>query len=364
MRMKHCSSTIGVFRQFTPRLLFLFMGLFPVDVAGQVLADDEPAAVIDAVMNDFMDRAGATAGTVAISQGDRILCHRAYGFADRRKTVATRDNSVMRIASCTKPVTLAAVEALVAQQKLSWDQSVYEYLSISPASGELGDARIPKISLRHLADHKGGWDRNATFDPLFSIEGIKRELKLQNVGKRQIVRYMWTRPLQFDPGEQYCYSNFGYMLLGMVIEKANGKSYIASLRELVGEPAGIDDLMISNPYASARNLREVDYPAESELDARIHEAAGGIVTSSVSLCRFMGKWWLDGVPREGERNRFFYQIGSHPLTTTALIEQRLDGLNYAILLNARREETYNDDNEAIRRKFNEILDEIGDSLGD
>lgn len=349
---------------FIQRLIFLLAGTLPALATAQNPISSDPSAAIDDVMNEFMDRSSATAGTVAVSRGDTILFQRAYGFGDRRKSAPTRDNALMRIASCTKPVTLAAVEALVGQNKLSWDQSVYEYLSITPASGELGDPRIPLIKLRHLADHSGGWDRDATFDPLFSIEGIGRELKIQNVGKRQIVRYMWSSPLQFEPGERTCYSNFGYLLLGMVIEKATGKSYIVALRELVGDPAGIDDLTLSNPYPTARNLHEVDYPRESALDSRIHDAAGGIATSAVSLCRFMGEWWLDGVPRTGDRNIFLYQIGTHPLTTTALIEQRLDGLNYAILLNARREESYKEDNEAIRKRFNEVLDEIGDSLDD
>ena len=78
----------------------------------------------------------------------------------------------------------------------------------------------------------------------------------------------------------------------------------------------------------------------------------------------MSRYWLDGVPRRDHRNIYLYHFGTHPQTTTALMEQRLDGLHYAILFNSRREESYMADNDRIREQLNLVLDAIGGKLGD
>ncbi len=319
---------------------------------------------LDRLMTEFMQLTGATAGTLAINRSGESIFSDAWGHSDRRQKVPTRIQTTMRLASCTKPVTRAAIESLIAAGKFQRDESIFDYLNIRPAGGQPGDARIPDITIQHLLDHTGGWDREATFDPLYRTDEIGRELGIGRVQKRHIAKYMWSRPLQSEPGAEEHYSNFGYLLLGLAIEKATGKSYLESIRELIGEPLGIDDFSISSPSRSARTPREVTYPRENRLNLKLRDSASGLVCSAPSLCKFMDAWWIDGRPRNDYRNVYLFQIGSHPQTTTTIMEQRLDGLDYALMLNARREETYNDDNLRIRELFNDWLDRNGDRLGE
>ncbi len=324
------------------------------------LATDE----IDVAMRDFMEWTGAAAATVAVGRSGEITFEKGYGYSDRRGKSQTRTDVTMRLASCTKPVTRALVESLVLEGVIDRETRIYEFLGIVPGNGGLADERVKLITIQHLIEHRGGWDRDATFDPMFRTDEIAKELKIARLEKHHIARYMWSRPLQSDPGAEDHYSNFGYLLLGLAIEKATGESYLHNVRERIGKPLGIDDLSISSAVRAARPSREVFYENENRLNLRLRDSSSGLVASAPSMCKFLGAWWMDGVPRNDYRNVYFYHFGSHPHTTTTILEQRLDGLDYVLMLNARREETYHEDNARIRERFSEVLDRIGSSLGD
>jgi CubicO group peptidase (beta-lactamase class C family) len=327
--------------------------------------DDVDAAEtrVDAAVQQFMELTGATAAAVAVGRAGEIVYQKGYGFSDRRQQVPTRDDVTMRLASCTKPITRALIELLIVEGKIERDTRIFEYLGISPPDDRLADERVREITVAHLLEHTGGWDRDATFDPEYHTDEIARELRVPRLEKRHIARYMWSQPLQADPGTTVHYSNFGYLLLGLVIEKATGMSYIEAVRERIGEPLGIDDFSLSSANPSARSEREVWYRNENRMDLRLRDSSSGLVTSAPSLCRFLGAWWMDGVPRNDYRDVFFFHFGTHPLTTTTIMEQRLDGLDYVLMFNARREDSFDADNESIRDQFNRVLDEAGSALG-
>ena len=330
----------------------------------QIEQQNESQAAIDQVMGQLMQICDASAATIAIGRGDAIVFQKGYGFSDRQRKVPTKLDATMRIASCTKPITRTAVEVLIRRGKLQRDTLIFDFLGIPPDENGLNDERIRQITIEHLMNHEGGWDRDATFDPLFNTDKIAQKLRVRNVEKNHIVRYMWSMPLQFDPGTENRYSNFGYLLLGLAIEKATGESWINSVRELIATPLGVDDFSLSSASSSARAPGEVTYERESNINSRIRDSSDGLTTSAPSLCKFMSDYWLDGVPRGDFRSIYIYYFGTHPQTTTAVMEQRLDGLHYAILFNSRREESYMADNERIREQFNLVLDGIGGKLGD
>ncbi len=323
---------------------------------------DVPA--IDQAIQSYMQLTGATAATVAINMDRKLVYSNGYGFADSKQRVPTRSISTMRIASCTKPFTRIAVQKLIDQGKLSPETKIFELLRIPPAKNELVDARIRQVTVSHLMNHTGGWDRFSTFDPMYELEMVKRGLKINaQPSQRQIVEFMWTKPLQQDPGTKKFYSNFGYMLLGLALEKTTGESYIQSIRRIIGQPLGIDDLSISSKRRRSRHPREVYYANETNLNLQLLDSASGLACSAASLCKFMSEYWLDGVHRDVKRNRYFYQIGTHPFTTTTIMEQRLDGIDFALMLNARRNESFDEDNNRIRAQFNTVLDQARTELG-
>ena len=92
-----------------------------------------------------------------------------------------------------------------------------------------GDARIPNITVQHLLDHQGGWDSavSPVGDPVFDTIQVSTELGLNYPAQpTNVISWMFAKPLDFTPGSQSAYANFGYQILGRVIEKASGKSFV------------------------------------------------------------------------------------------------------------------------------------------
>lgn len=315
---------------------------------------------IDDEVRRCMQAIGATAATMAVSHDGRIVYSKGYGYSDRNQRIPTSPRSTMRLASCTKPFTAAAIEILIKRGDISRDIKVYDYLDIKPFR-KLVDERIRDITVAHLLDHRGGWDRDQTFDPIYEIDTIKKTMGIRRLRKQHIVRYMWNNPLQVAPGSEEHYSNFGYLLLGMVIEKATGKSYVNSIRELITEPTDAGEIFISSPIRENRKSREVHYPEENQLDFHLRDSASGLATTTETLCYFMSHYWLTGAPLD-RRRLYYYQFGSQAFTTTTIMEQRLDRVHFAIMFNRRRNDTYNEDNDAIRTRINRILDSTKEQL--
>lgn len=337
---------------------------FSLAISVQCVAQNESGqfklnSQVPAIENEIlavMDQLGATAATVAVTSRGKLVYSRGFGHSDRRQRRETSTRTTMRLASCTKPVTASAVKLLIERGDLQLDTRVFDYLGISP-KGDLADERIKLITIKHLLNHRGGWDRAETFDPMYQLESIRRKMRVSKLEKRHIVQYMWEQPLQFEPNDRFAYSNFGYLLLGLVIEKATDKSYVESIRELIIEPLD-GEVALSSPVKGNRESRESFYPEDNQLDYRIRDSASGLVTNAETMCRFMAAYWLDGVPYNSRRRKYFFQMGSHPYTTTTLMEQRLDGVHYCLMFNSRRNEHYAEDNEVIRERFNKILDSV------
>ena len=104
---------------------------------------------------------------------------------------------------------------------------------------------------------RGGWDRDKSFDPMFIPIKIAKTFGTEPpANQEQIIRYMLTQPLDFDPGEREAYSNFGYCVLGRVIEKVSGKPYGKYVQEEVLAPLGIHDMRLGiAACAIARSTR-------------------------------------------------------------------------------------------------------------
>jgi len=117
---------------------------------------------------------------------------------------------------------------------------------------------MSRTSRLHLLTHTcGGWQNNAS-DPMFRFPQMNHQ---QLIG--------WTLdhlPLAHTPGEHWAYSNFGYCLLGRVIEKVTGKAYRDFVREVVLSPSGVSDMKIAGNTAQQRAPREVIYYDQDDED--------------------------------------------------------------------------------------------------
>jgi CubicO group peptidase (beta-lactamase class C family) len=312
---------------------------------------------IDKAVIEFMQTIDATAATVAISRDGTLLYSRGYGYADAAKTKPTPPDALMRIASVSKPITAAMIRTAARDKKLDLDAKAFELIGAKPpAKAKVADERVHDVTVAHLLAHKGGWDSATTGDQMFSGDKIARELKLTRPPKpADAVTYMLTQPLQFDPGSKEVYSNFGYCVLGRVLETVHKKPYADCLADEICKPLGTKDIKVG--AVKKRDPREVWCPLlENDFTFDIMDAHGGLIASAPALCQFLDAYFLDGNPRKpGEWDYTFF--GSLP-GTTSMARERTDGWNVAVLLNNRRPKEYKEDGTVLKKAIDTVLDGI------
>jgi N-acyl-D-amino-acid deacylase len=230
--------------------------------SGEAIRADTPFAAFDREIQKFMEARNVPGGALAVVKDRRLAYTRGYGWADRENKVPVKPTSLFRIASISKPFTAVAVLKLTEEKKLRLDAPVWGLLELAsrvPARKN-ADERWKQTTVRHLLQHTGGWDRDKSFDPMFRPREIARSFGLPSPpDPRVIIRYMLGKTLDFDPGTRYAYSNFGYCVLGRVIERISGTSYEKFVREKVQAPIGIRRMRIGASLANQRVESEVRY---------------------------------------------------------------------------------------------------------
>lgn len=197
----------------------------------------------DQLIPDLMRKYDVPGGAVAVMHRDRLIYARGYGYADVENETLVQPDALFRIASVSKPITAVAILKLIEEGRLDLDDRVAPLLDhLAPAEGATVDPRWNDITIRHLLNHTGGWDRgnpNGGFDPLFRHSEAAAAVDAPAPASPQtLVRYMKGMPLDFNPGERHVYSNFGYVVLGRVIERLSGMPYEEYVRTRVLQPAG------------------------------------------------------------------------------------------------------------------------------
>ncbi|MEK6259255.1 MAG: serine hydrolase domain-containing protein [Planctomycetota bacterium] len=326
-------------------------------MSGKIVPGFEP---IDKAVQEFMEKIGCQAATVAVSRDGQTVYSRGYGWSDQARKKPTPPDALMRIASVTKPITAAAVKNAIRAQQLSLDTKVFELIAAKISGGKTADPRFKRITVGQLLEHKGGWDAGASFDPMFRTKQIEQELRLRGPATPEnVIKYMLNQPLQFTPGEKTVYSNFGYCILGRVLEKAMKKPYADCIQETICKPLGINDIRLGHGALIWRDPREVWYPvAENAVPIDVMDAPAGLIASAPALCQFLEAYWIGGDPRlQGQRGGNWTFFGSLP-GTTALVRQREDGFSVAVLLNGRRDKHFKEDDPLLKQAIDEAIEKL------
>ncbi len=211
------------------RLTFLL--LFAVQLAGAA-STTEALAAVDFVQkaDDYLQtelKAERFAGSVMVAQSNQIVFMKSYGFANRELEVANAPNIKFRLGSITKQFTAMCILILQEQGKLSVEDSVSKYLTDSPNAWS-------KIKLQHLLTHTSGIPDYTRFPDY-------RSAVMLPWPPEKMMDELRNKPLEFEPGERFAYSNSGYVLLGYIVEKASGQSYEQFVRQFVFQPLGMMD---------------------------------------------------------------------------------------------------------------------------
>jgi N-acyl-D-amino-acid deacylase len=216
----------------------------------------------DRLMSEFIVKEHVPGAALAITRGSRLVYARGFGWADREERKPVEPVSLFRLASVSKPFTSAAALCLVDERKLRLDDKIWRVLGLSEPTwkGARFDPRWKQITILELLQHRGGWDRDKSFDPILAIPDIVEKLRTpMPISPENIVQYMLGFPLDFAPGERYAYSNFGYILLGLAIARLSGVAYEAYVRRKVLAPLKITRMRLGKALLAERAADEVKY---------------------------------------------------------------------------------------------------------
>ncbi len=312
--------------------------------------------ILDKTLLGFIEQRNISAAQFVVIKDGGVILNHAYGWYDAEHTRPFTTDGVMRIASITKPITLAAIRNLLQEGKLSATQKVFCLegspadclLEIEPLPGATIDPNLKEITVIQLIDHKGGWDRDASFDPMFASIKIARALNVQSPQ----TQYMLGQPLDFKPGTKDVYSNFGYSLLGQIIEKVTGKTYIQYIQEDLFAPIGVTDVYLGASLSENHRSEEPNYTCTGKAENVFNpgsqvcwpdggwsiegmDAHGGLVLSANSLGTFLNAYCINGKPASGPGSCGTYDFFGSLDGTLSLASQRPDGINYVVILNNR-----------------------------
>jgi CubicO group peptidase (beta-lactamase class C family) len=325
----------------------------------------------DTMLQTFMDDNTISAGVLAVANTDGTIIY--------QRSIGVPENALMRVASVEKPITAAAIrtinsDGLIGANDLVFDvdQSGAGLLSITPYDG-WGDSCYGDISVAHLLAHRGGFD-SAAREPQFNSINISNDLRVVDssvvdpAGRDNTVRWMLSQPLDYDPGDvnqctrdgdpdQLCYSNFGYMLIGLIIEKMSGQSNIEYIRDNILTPdmwVPSTEILYGRSFDHDQSPREPHYDGGTNCDSvfppvganvdcgygswehEVFRGHGNLVMSAAPLLVFMENYQVavggnSGMPLGGANGG-----GSHTggvSGTSTIMWQRTDGINIVVLFN-------------------------------
>ncbi len=224
----------------------------------------------DALVRPYF-AANAFSGTVLVAKDGKVLFAKAYGLANREWDVPNTLDAKFRIGSVTKQFTATAILQLAEQAKLSIDDPVSKYYNDAPASWH-------EVTIRDLLTHTSGI-------PDFTELRDYSKFRADDTTPLGIVNRVRDKPLEFQPGTKFAYSNTGYVVLGYVIEKVSGQSYADYILQHIFRPLGMRDSGYDSPgpiimhRASGYERRDETWHNAPYISMTVPFAAGGLYST-------------------------------------------------------------------------------------
>ncbi len=247
---------------------------------------------------DYMQTWAVPGAVLSLAVQGRLVFSRGYTW-DLPDAEVVQPDSLFRIASASKPITSVAIHQLIERGLLSYDTRVVDVLELQPPPGRTADPRLNQVTVDHLLYHTGGWDRDMTFDPMFNDAMIAASLGADlPISKDDIATFMTGQPMQFEPGSRYVYSNYGYCLLGLIIEEITGRDYSEWVAENIFQPIGVGRPRRGHTAIHERVPGEVRYyGANGEDPYRWNienmDAHGGWILAAPDYIRFLSALFDD-----------------------------------------------------------------------
>ncbi len=205
--------------------------------AGTAVASPGLASRVDSVATAVLERTGVPSASVAVVKGGELVYAQAYGAAQLEPKVPAAADLRYAIGSISKQFTAAAALLLVEDGKLSLDDPVSKWLP------ELSLTDADRITVRQLLSHTSGYQ---DFWPQDYVPPMMRS----DISPEDIARRWAGRPLNFDPGTRWQYSNTGFDVAALIIQKAAGMPFFQFVRERILDPLGLESAKDFDTLAS------------------------------------------------------------------------------------------------------------------
>ncbi len=330
--------------------------------------------IFDEIMNEALKSRGIPGGALAIAKDGKLVVACGYGLANTQTREPVTLETLFCTATITKTITAVAMLHLVDLGKLSLDDPVYPLLGKPRPLGRAElDPQVEKITARQLLLHAGGWNSRYRSDVLHQTQKIaKAAAEKLPLTADTVLRYGLSQPLDFAPGSQTHYSNFGYFLAKFVVERSARQPYETYVRQQILRPMGINEMRMEQlaPAYAAREAHRYAAGGRELPGGRepIAAPAGNWLASVVDLARFLtavsgarGKPFLASAARQEmlampprplgprrsgshvglgwdvvteETGGIHYHKSGSIAGARAYIEHRPDGIDWVLLLNS------------------------------
>jgi CubicO group peptidase (beta-lactamase class C family) len=234
----------------------------------------------------FMQRYAVPGLSVAVGRAGSILYEDAFGWADSESREAVSPRHLFRIASVSKPITSVAIFSLIEAGRIRLTDRIFGPGAITGTDYGAPPYHpgVDQITVEHLLTHTGGGWANDAADPMFMDPEMSQAQLIEST--------LRNRPLDQPPGRGYDYSNFGYCVLGRVIERVSKQSYADYVRDSVLKRCGITDMTIGGSTLGQRYPREVKYYDQDEgapyaMNVARMDSHGGWIAQPRDLVQFL-----------------------------------------------------------------------------
>ena len=285
--------------RYTTLLLILLLSLVSISFAQSTSLRMTPSTVknIEAYL-EKLEKIGYSGSVLVAFNGNPVIS-RGYGYSDREQKIKNSPKTISDIGSITKQFTAAAILKLEMQGKLSTDDKITKYFQNVPA--DKSEITIHQL-LRHASGIRGG------------VGG-----DYEKIGEAEFVEKVLNSPLRFPVGTQFSYSNVGYSLLALIVEKVSGQTYEQYLYENLWKPAGMELTGYSRPSFN-KDLIAVGYksdvrwgkPTEKEWPGAapyMHlKGNGGILSTTEDLFKWDRALVGDTILSKEAKKKYFFPV--------------------------------------------------------
>jgi N-acyl-D-amino-acid deacylase len=242
-----------------------------------------------------MARTSIPGVSLAVARAGSLVLARGYGWANVAAHEQVEPRTLFGLASVSKSLTAVTVLKLVEAGKLNLDARAFELLDrLKSIPGDEVDPRVRTITIRQLLQHTGGWDRKLSGDANSFSQRVAERMQVKPpITPEQLARFMLGQKLDFDPGSSSRYSNFGYIVLGLVIERVTGQPYEQAVRAITLQPLGLGAIRLDVPrrkgYIPGEAHRYGPRGGEDRQGGHllITMASGGWLATATDLVRFL-----------------------------------------------------------------------------